>query len=281
MIYFLKAFTLLSAILYGLYFWTSFWQLKIILSSCKRAVQFYAGCISSCSYWKLSYGLYFVSDFAGFLLAKVSDFMCAFPWQALGFVTTQKNLTDFIQDMLSFPIFPFRVSGFTFNCGCFLRFCFCPPRILCCRLDVTSGFLWISAKQIWTLFYFLELWQLNLICAILCGRFSYWNLVYTVTSWVFTLLIINGCWFNLHVSFNLISRNSHYLKLIGLLVGCSISLLTFYFSKFLSTKWCFSMPTFPFHWVLVSFHRNTWFDLKSFIALGFWFSSFQMLFLLL
>lgn len=151
------------------------------------------------------------------------------------FCHNSEKFNWFIQDMLSFPIFPFRVSGFTFNCGCFLRFCFFTPRILCCRLDVTSGFLWISAKQIWTLFYFLELWQLNLICAILCGRFSYWNLAYTVTSWVFNLLVINGCWFNLHVSFYLISRNSHYLKLIGLLVGCSISLLTFYFSKFLST----------------------------------------------
>lgn len=85
MIYFLKAFTLLSAIWYGLYFWTSFWQLKIILSSCKRAVQFYAGCVSSCFYWKLLYGLYFVSDFAGFLLAKVSDFMCAFLWASVRF----------------------------------------------------------------------------------------------------------------------------------------------------------------------------------------------------
>jgi len=38
--------------------------------------------------------------------------------------------------------------------------------------------------------------------------------------------------------------------------------------------------TFLFLWVHISFLRNTWFNLGDFISLGFLFSSFQMLFLL-
>lgn len=45
-----------------------------------------------------------------FFLLRFPILCAIFYGQALGFVTTQKNLTDFIHDMLSFPFFS--LSGF-------------------------------------------------------------------------------------------------------------------------------------------------------------------------